>query len=156
MVQSVMSALNETKERAYTMQYSSAFPDNSFFGVVPPDGMSVDAGSPIVVVGGVRLVILSADAYVEDSARLSAQASSDQDVSPPPLPVLELGQGTMGASLSPDRLHSECQVGVEYGPIGVGSCGERERCWAWLYVVVCVWVCMLLDQWYKLSLRSVL
>ena len=62
----------------------------------------------------------------------------------------------MGASLSPDRLHSECRVGVEYGPIDVESCGERERCWAWLYVVVCVWVCMLLDQWYKLSLQSML
>ena len=122
------------------IQYSSALPDNSFFGVVPPDGMSVYAGSPIVVVGGVRLVILSADAYVEGSARLSAQASRDRDVSPPPLPVLELGQDTMGASLSPDRLHSECQVDVEYGPIGDEICGERERCWAWLYVAVCVWV----------------
>ena len=137
MVQSVMSALNETKERAYTMQYSSAFPDSSFFDVVPPDGMSVYAGSPIVVVGDVRLVIFSADTYVEDSVRVSAQASSDQDVSPPPLLVLELGQGTMDAPLSPDRLHSECQVeeevikgvaNVECGPIGDESCGGRERC----------------------------
>ena len=116
------------------MQYSSAFPDGSFLDVAPPDGMSVYAGSPIVVVGGVRLVILSADAYVEGSARLSAQASSDQDVSPPPSPVLELGQGTMGASLSPDRLHSECQVDVEYGPIGDESCGGRERGW-----LGCMW-----------------
>ena len=41
-------------------------------------------------------------------------------------------------------------------PIGDESCGGRERCWAWLYGVVCMWVCMLLDQWYKLSLRSML
>ena len=52
MVQSVTSALgpmelmDERKERTYTMQYSSSFSD-----VVPPDGMGVYAGSPIVVVG---------------------------------------------------------------------------------------------------------
>ena len=157
MVQPAMSSLNETKEWTYTIQYSSTLiPNSSFFGVVPPDEMSVDAGSPIVVVGGVRLVILSADAYAEGSARLSARGSRDRDVSSPPLQVLELGHGTMGASLSVDRLHSKYQFVVEYGPIGDESCGERQRCWAELCVVVCVWVCMLLNQWYKLSLRSML
>ena len=77
----------------------------------------------------------------------------------------QLGQGTMDKPLSPERLHLECQVeeevikgvaNVECGPIGDESCGGRERCWAWLYVVVCVWVCMLLDQWCKLSLQSFL
>ena len=77
----------------------------------------------------------------------------------------QLGQGTMDNPLSPERLHLECQVeeevikgvaNVECGPIGDESCGGRERCWAWLYVVVCVWVCMLLDQWCKLSLQSML
>ena len=31
---------------------------------------------------------------------------------------------------------------------------ECERCWDWLYGVVCLLVCMLLDQWCHLSLRS--